>query len=60
MIFSNTAVNQGLVDSLAREVGSDVAVVPLYVGSTGPEDSPAADYQGMMRENARLIAGALS
>lgn len=60
VIFSNTAVNQGLVDSLAREVGSDVAVVPLYVGSTGPEDSPAADYQGMMRENARLIADALS
>ncbi|GAB2504647.1 Periplasmic zinc-binding protein TroA precursor [Corynebacterium atrinae] len=60
VIFSNTAVGQGLVDSLAREVGNDVQVVPLYVGSTGPADSPAADYQGMMRENARLIAQALS
>ncbi|QGU05060.1 metal ABC transporter substrate-binding protein [Corynebacterium comes] len=59
-IFSNTAVNPGLVDALAAEVGEAVTVVPLYVGSVGPEGSGAADYQGMMRENARLIVEALS
>lgn len=58
-IFSNTAVNPGLVDALAAEVGENVTVVPLYVGSTGEEGSPAGDYQGMMRENARLIVDAL-
>lgn len=59
-IFSNTAVNPGLVDALAAEVGDDITVVPLYVGSTGEEGSPAGDYQGMMRENARLIVDALA
>lgn len=59
-IFSNTAVNPGLVDALAAEVGEEVTVVPLFVGSVGPEASGAADYQGMMRENARLIVDALS
>jgi zinc/manganese transport system substrate-binding protein len=59
-IFSNSAVNPGLVDALAAEVGEEVKVVPLHVGSVGPEGSPAADYQGMMRENARLIVDALA
>lgn len=59
-IFSNVAVNDSLVEALAAEVGEEVAVVPLYVGSVGPEGSPAADYQGMMRENARLIVEALA
>lgn len=59
-IFSNSAVNPGLVDALAAEVGEEVKVVPLHVGSVGPEGSPAADYQGMMRENARLIVDTLA
>lgn len=59
-IFTNAAVNQRLVDALAAEVGGDVEVVSLYEGSVGPQDGPAADYQGMMRENARLISGALA
>lgn len=58
-IFANSAVNQGLVDALAAEVGSEVKVVPLYIGSVGEPGSAARDYQGMMRENARLIAEAL-
>jgi zinc/manganese transport system substrate-binding protein len=60
VIFSNAALNPGLVEALAAEVGESVQVVDLYEGSVGPEDSPAADYQGMMRENARLIAEALA
>ncbi|GAB3692281.1 metal ABC transporter solute-binding protein, Zn/Mn family [Corynebacterium nasicanis] len=59
VIFTNAAVKQTLVDALAAEVGEDVKVVSLYEGSVGPQDSPAADYQGMMRENARLIVEAL-
>lgn len=59
VIFANAAVNQTLVDALAAEVGEDVQVVSLYEGSVGPKDGPAADYQGMMRENARLIVEAL-
>ena len=59
VIFANAAVNQTLVDALASEVGEDVQVVSLYEGSVGPNDGPAADYQGMMRENARLIVEAL-
>ncbi|MCS5480726.1 metal ABC transporter substrate-binding protein [Corynebacterium sp. YIM 101645] len=60
VIFSNVALNPGLVEALAAEVGESVQVVALYEGSVGPEDSPAADYQGMMRENARLVTEALS
>lgn len=60
VIFTNAAVNQTLVDALASEVGEDVQVVSLYEGSVGPKDGPAADYQGMMRENARLIVEALA
>lgn len=60
VIFSNVALNPGLVEALAAEVGESVQVVALYEGSVGPEGSPAADYQGMMRENARLVAEALS
>lgn len=60
VIFTNAAVNQRLVDALAAEVGGEVEVVSLYEGSVGPADGPAADYQGMMRENARLISEALA
>ena len=59
VIFTNAAVNQTLVDALAAEVGENVQVVSLYEGSVGPKDGPAADYQGMMRENVRLINEAL-
>lgn len=58
-IFTNAAISQTLVDAVAAEVGEDIRIVSLYEGSVGPEDSPASDYQGMMRENARLIVAAL-
>ena len=59
-IFSNTAVDSKLVDAVAKEAGSDIKVVPLYVGSVGEEGTPAGTYAGMMKENAKAIADALS
>lgn len=59
-IFSNTAVNSALVDAVAREAGTDIKVVPLYVGSVGPVGSGAETYATMMTTNARLIADALA
>lgn len=58
-LFSNTAVMSSLVDAVAAEVGGGVTVVPLYVGSVGPEGSGAETYAGMMVTNATLIADAL-
>jgi len=57
-LFSNTAVMSSLVDAVAAEVG-EVAVVPLHVGSVGPEGSGAETYAAMMVTNATLIADAL-
>lgn len=57
-LFSNTAVSSSLVDAVAAEVG-EVTVVPLYVGSVGPDGSGAETYAGMMVTNATLIADAL-
>lgn len=59
-LFSNTTVSSKLVDAVAAEAGRDVTVVPLYVGSVGEPGSSAADYQGMVLDNARSIAEALS
>lgn len=58
-IFANTAEPSVLADAVAAEVGSDVVVVPLFVGSLGAPDSAAATYVDMMLANANLIAEAL-
>ena len=58
-IFSNVSVSPQIVQAVAAEVGADVAVVPLFVDSLGPEGSGAETYADMMRTNARLIADAL-
>lgn len=60
VIFSNTAASTPLIDAVAAEVGTDVSVVELHVGSVGPADSAAATYQGMMVDNATKIAEALA
>lgn len=57
-LFSNTAVSSTLIEAVAAEVG-DITVVPLYVGSVGPEGSGAETYATMMLANAQLIADAL-
>jgi zinc/manganese transport system substrate-binding protein len=58
-IFSNIAGSSQLAETVSAEAGSTVRVVPLYVGSVGPDGSGAEDYSGMMITNARLIAEAL-
>jgi len=59
-IFANLSQPTQLAQAVAAESGTEVVVVPLYVESLGEPGSPAADYIGLMRENARLIASALA
>ncbi|MDB9921577.1 metal ABC transporter substrate-binding protein [Actinomycetota bacterium] len=58
-IFANTAEPTALADAVAAEMGGNVSVITLYVGSLGGPDSPAATYIDMMRTNAALIAQGL-
>lgn len=58
-VFSDTAASSRVVEAVAAEAGEDVRVVPLYVGSVGPEGSGAATYAEMMVANAERIAQAL-
>ncbi len=60
VVFTNTADPTTLADAVAAEVGGDVQVVSLYVGSLGGPDTDAQDYVSMMRTNADLISGALN
>ncbi len=59
-IFANTATSSDVVTSLAAEIGRDIHVVPLFVGSLGGPGSGAEDYISMMVLNASLIADALT
>jgi zinc/manganese transport system substrate-binding protein len=59
-IFANTATSSDVVTSLAAEIGRDITVVPLFVGSLGGPGSGAEDYISMMALNASLIADALT
>jgi zinc/manganese transport system substrate-binding protein len=59
-IFGNTATSSDVVTSLAAEIGRDITVVPLFVGSLGGPGSGAEDYISMMVLNASLIADALT
>jgi zinc/manganese transport system substrate-binding protein len=59
-IFGNSASSPALLETLATEVGSDVQVVELLVGSLGDEASGGDTYRGMMELNATRIAQALA
>lgn len=59
-IFANTATPSEVVAALAAEVGREIQVVPLFVGSLGGPGSGAEDYISMMQLNASLIADALT
>ncbi|MCF8548702.1 MAG: metal ABC transporter substrate-binding protein [Pontimonas sp.] len=59
-IFGNTADSTALLETLAAEVGGDVQVVELFVGSLGGPGSGAESYQEMMTTNATRIASALA
>jgi len=58
-IFANTANSSALIDAVAAEIGTEIAVVPLYVGTLGPAGSGAETYADMMLTNAQLVADAL-
>lgn len=60
VIFANTADPSALSDAVAAEVGGDVQVVQLFVGSVGEPGSGAEDYISMMRTNAELISSSLT
>jgi len=59
-IFANIATSSDVVDVLANEVGGDVSVVNIYVGSVGGPGSGAETYIDMMTTNASLVAVALT
>ena len=59
-VFAETTVAPTVIDTLAKEVGSDVKVVELYTGSLGPEGSDGATYLTMMTTDAQRIADALA
>ena len=59
-IFGNIALNVGLIETLAEEVGDDVEIVELFVGSLGGPGSGAETYTEMMLTNATRIANALA
>lgn len=59
-IFAENVNPSALAEAVAAELGGEVTVVGLYSDSLGEPGSAAATYPGMLRENARLIAEALS
>lgn len=59
-IFGNTAGSPTLLETLADEVGGNVQVVELFVGSLGGPGSGAESYTEMMTTNATRIASALA
>ena len=59
-IFSESTVSSKLIESLAREVGSQVSVIELSTDTLGEPGSPTATYPGLIVTTARLIANGLS
>ena len=57
-IFSNTATNPKLTETVAKEVGSQVKVVALFESSTSQKDG-VKTYSDMLTKNAELIVTAL-
>lgn len=59
-IFAETTQTTRLAESLAADVGRDVAVVELYTDALGPPGSGADTYAGLLTTDARRIADALA
>ncbi len=59
-VFAETTNPTALAESLATEVGADVAVVTLLTDSLGGPGSGAETYPGLLRTDAERIADALS
>lgn len=58
-IFAEVSNRSALVDIIADETGQDVRIVTLYSGALSADGS-ASTYVDLLRENAHLIAAALS
>lgn len=59
-IFTETTLPTNVADALAAEVGAEVEVVTLYVGSLGDPGSGADTYAGLLRTNGERITDALA
>lgn len=59
-IFAETTQTTRLAESLAADVGRDVAVVELYTDALGPPGSGADTYAGLLTTDAQRIADALA
>jgi len=59
-IFTETTVSDELAQTLAAEVGGDIAVVELFTGSLGEPGSAGDTYLAMVRANAQRIVDALA
>ena len=59
-IFVETTQTTRLAESLAAEVGRDVAVVELFTDALGEPGSGADTYAGLLTTDARRIADALA
>ncbi len=57
-VFAETSVNPALIERVGSETSAVIAG-PLYSDSIGPADGPAGTYDGMIRENVRMIVTAL-
>ena len=60
VIFAETIEPTALAEAVAAEAGTDVAVVELHTGSLGEPGTATDNLVGMLRDNAKRIADALS
>lgn len=58
-VFTEMTVSPRLAETLAREVGEKVQVVPLFTESLSEREGPAATYLDFMRYNVTAIVNAL-
>jgi zinc/manganese transport system substrate-binding protein len=59
VIFAETTEPTALAAAVAAEMAEPVKVVQLYTEALGEPGSEAANYTGMIKANARLVAEAL-
>ena len=60
VIFAETIEPTALAEAVAAEAGTDVTVVELHTGSLGEPGTATDNIVGMLRDNAKKIADALS
>ncbi|MDX1993682.1 MAG: metal ABC transporter substrate-binding protein [bacterium] len=59
VIFAETSATTDLAETIASEIGYEVAIVTLYSGALSRSDGPAATYLDYMRHNTTAIVNAL-